>query len=57
MDRPKFVSESAECWQIIRQRKRGNLRMSASLCCTIVFVGSLLRRADFSANVNRGTAI
>jgi len=41
-DRPKFVSESAECRQIIRQRKRGNLRISAYHCCTIVFVSSLL---------------
>jgi len=55
-DLPKFVSERAECRQIIRQRKRGKLRISASLCCTIVFVGSLLRCADFSADVNSGTA-
>jgi len=48
-DRPKFVSESAECRQIIRQRKRGR---SPSRYCTTVFVGSLLRCVDFSADVN-----
>jgi len=55
-DQPKFVSASAECRQIIRQEREGNIRISASLCCTIVFVGSLLLCADCSADVNSGTA-
>jgi len=42
--------------KIFQQRSRRKLRISASFCCTIVFVGSLQRCADFSADVNSGTA-
>jgi len=55
-DRLKFVAESTEYRHNIRQRMTGILRISASLCCTTVFVGCLLRCVDFSDDVNSGTA-
>jgi len=54
--RPTFVSESVECRQIIRQGKRGK---SPNICLSLLhyrFFGSLLRCADFSADVNSGRA-